>query len=85
MARPDLSDRDAAILAFERDWRHRPGSKEQAIRERFGLSTARYYQVLGRLIDDPAALAHDPMLVGRLQRQREARREERTAASRPLD
>jgi hypothetical protein len=47
--------------------------KEEAIREEFGISTARYYQLLGALIDTPAALLEDPMLVKRLQRLRDAR------------
>lgn len=68
-----LSERDASILAFERQWWTHAGSKEQAIREQFGISATRYYQVLGTLIDSPAALAHDPMLVKRLQRTRDAR------------
>jgi hypothetical protein len=34
---------------------------------------ARYYQVLGALIETPAALREDPMLVKRLQRLRDAR------------
>jgi hypothetical protein len=68
-----LGDRDAAILAFERQWWRHAGAKEQAIREEFGLSAARYYQLLGALIDSPAALHHDPMLVKRLQRLRDAR------------
>lgn len=68
-----LSERDLAILAFERQWWRHAGAKEQAIREAFGLSAARYYQLLGALIDAPAALAHDPMLVKRLQRMRDAR------------
>lgn len=68
-----LSDRDSAILAFERQWWSHAGAKEQAIREEFGLSSARYYQLLGALIDSPVALAHDPMLIKRLQRMREAR------------
>ena len=79
-ARPDgsahgvpLSERDAAILAFERQWWSHAGAKEQAIRDEFGLSSARYYQLLGALIDSPVALAHDPMLIKRLQRMREAR------------
>jgi hypothetical protein len=74
-----LSDRDAAILAFERQWWRHAGAKEQAIREEFGLSAARYYQVLGALIDRPAALRHDPMLVKRLLRLREARLAARNA------
>ncbi|TAM66514.1 MAG: DUF3263 domain-containing protein [Microbacteriaceae bacterium] len=68
-----LSGRNAAILEFERQWWRHAGAKEQAIRDEFGLSAARYYQVLSALIDDPAALVHDPMLVKRLQRARDAR------------
>jgi hypothetical protein len=74
-----LSERDAAILDFERQWWRHAGAKEQAIRDEFGLSSARYYQVLGVLIDTPAALVHDPMLVKRLQRGREARLAARAA------
>lgn len=70
---PCLSERDQAVLAFERQWWAHAGAKEQAIRAEFGLSAARYYQVLGALIDSPLALAHDPMLVKRLQRMRDAR------------
>jgi hypothetical protein len=68
-----LSERDLRVLAFERQWWRHAGAKEQAIREDFGLSSARYYQILGALIDSPAALAHDPMLVKRLQRLRDSR------------
>jgi hypothetical protein len=68
-----LSDRDMSILDFEkRSWRH-AGSKEQAIREAFGLSGTRYYQLLNALLDNPAALEHDPVLVGRLRRLRGSR------------
>ena len=78
----DLSERDAAILAFERQWWRHAGAKEQAIREEFGLSAARYYQLLGALIDRPAALKHDPMLVKRLLRLRETRLAARIARTR---
>ncbi len=66
-----LSDRDLAFLAFEGEWRRHAGAKEEAIRAEFGLTPARYYQVLGRLLDSPEALAHDPMLVRRLRRRRD--------------
>ncbi len=75
----DLSPRDARILEFERDWWRHPGAKEAAIREEFGLSAARYYQVLNTLIDSPAAVKHDPMLVKRLHRVRDARTRSRAA------
>jgi hypothetical protein len=68
-----LPARDLEILAFERAWWRRGGRKEEAIREEFGISAARYYQVLGALIETPAALREDPMLVKRLQRLRDAR------------
>lgn len=72
-----LEKRDQAILDFERDWKQHPGAKEDAIRQTFGLSPARYYQVLGKLMDSEDALAYDPMLVNRLQRLREERRSSR--------
>lgn len=74
-----LSERDQAVLAFERQWWKYAGAKEQAIRELFDMSATRYYQVLNALIDDPAALAHDPMLVKRLRRMRSSRQRARTA------
>ena len=71
--RSELSARELDILAFERAWWRRGGKKEEAIREEFGISAARYYQVLGALIETPSALREDPMLVKRLQRLRDAR------------
>jgi len=68
-----LTERDREMLAFERQWWRHPGSKEQAIKERFGMSPTRYYQVLNALLDVPAALAFDPLVVGRLHRLRETR------------
>ena len=49
------------------------------MRELFDMSATRYYQVLNALIDSPAALAHDPMLVKRLRRMRSTRQRARTA------
>jgi hypothetical protein len=74
-----LSDRDQEILAFERQWWKYAGAKEQAIRELFDMSATRYYQVLNSLLDSPAALAHDPMLVKRLRRMRTTRQRARSA------
>lgn len=75
----ELSAREAAILDFEKQWWSLPGTKEDEIRERFDMSAPRYYQVLNLLLDNPAALAHDPLLVKRLRRQRERRQKERSA------
>ncbi|MDI3418076.1 DUF3263 domain-containing protein [Streptomyces luteolus] len=72
-----LSERDRAVLALERQGWASPGVKERAIRERLGISPARYYQLLNALLDDPRALAHDPVTINRLRRVREARRARR--------
>ena len=74
-----LSERDRQILEFERQWWKYAGAKEQAIRDLFDMSSTRYYQIINNLIDDPAALAFDPMLVKRLRRMRAARQRARSA------
>ncbi len=74
-----LGERELGILAFERRWWRHAGAKEEAIRRTLAVGPTAYYQLLSRLIDDPAALAHDPMLVKRLQRQRAARRRQRAS------
>jgi hypothetical protein len=75
---PALDEREREILAFERQWWKHAGAKEQAIRDAFDLSATRYYQVLNALLDNPAALALDPALVGRLRRLRSTRARGRT-------
>jgi hypothetical protein len=76
-----LTDRDRALLDFEVEWRRHAGAKEEAIRAELGMSPARYYQLLGRLIDTTEAQEHDPMLVKRLRRLRDVRLHERAARS----
>ena len=70
---PVLTERELQILAFESKWWKHAGAKEQAIRDAFGLSSTRYYQLLNGLLDNPAALVHDPVLIGRLRRLRSTR------------
>ncbi|BDZ55703.1 DUF3263 domain-containing protein [Agromyces marinus] len=83
-----LDDAQRAVLAFESRAFPDPARKADAIRAELGWSAARYYRLLGTLVDSPAALRHDPMLIGRLQRQRAARvaaRERRSIpTARPL-
>lgn len=72
-----LSARDAAVLALEcRSWSG-PGAKERAVREELGLSPTGYYQLLNALLDEEAALAHDPVTVNRLRARRAERRRRR--------
>ena len=75
----ELTERDREILAFEREWWKHVGAKERQIRERFGVSATRYYQILNELIATPGAMREDPMLVRRLQRMRAARQKQRVA------
>lgn len=80
-----LSDRECDILAMERLWWQYAGAKEQAIRDKFDMSTTRYYQVLNALIDREDALAHDPLLVKRLRRMRAQRQRSRSARRLGID
>ena len=75
----ELTDQDIQILDFERSWWKHAGVKEQAIRERFDMSATKYYQVLNELLENPEALAHDPILVKRLKRLRTYRQRQRVA------
>jgi hypothetical protein len=79
VGRGEPGDRWREILDFERTWWQLSVPKELALRERFGISPARYYQLLNRLIELPEALEYDPMLVRRLRRLREMRRKKRFA------
>ena len=76
---PGLGERDREILEFERQWWKYAGAKEQAVREKFDMSSTRYYQVLNGLIDRPEALEADPLLVRRLRRLRASRQRQRSA------
>jgi hypothetical protein len=80
-----LDERARQVLDFEREAWKLSGTKERAIRERFGFSPARYHQLLHRIIDRDEALRYDPMLVRRLRRLREIRRRARTAAGLGVD
>ena len=81
-----LSERDRAILDFEQSWWLEPGPKETAIRQRLDLSPTRYRELLNELVDSADALAYDPLVVRRLRKGRERRRQarfERRSAGEP--
>ena len=80
-----LPRRERDVLAFERQWWRHAGAKEAAIKEQFGLSATRYYQVLNTVIDRPEALAVDPLLVRRLRRMRATRQRQRSARTLGID
>lgn len=74
-----MTETDRQYLDFANTWWRYAGAKDSAIRDRFGISSTRYYAALNRIIEDPQALAYAPQLVRRLQRQRDARRRQRAA------
>jgi hypothetical protein len=75
----ELSEQDKRILDFERSWWKHAGVKEQAIKDHFEVSATRYYQILNELLEKPAALDYDPILVKRLKRLRVYRQRQRVA------
>lgn len=81
---PDvLTDLEWGILQFESKWWRYSGVKETAILELFDIPATRYYQILNTLLDNPAALAAQPLLVKRLRRLRDQRHRDRSARRLP--
>ena len=72
-----ISERHQAMLEFERTFWTYDEPKESVIRARFQCSADDYYAELNDLLEQPAAMTHDPLVVRRLQRQRVRRRRER--------
>jgi Protein of unknown function (DUF3263) len=75
--RVPLTDREQAILDFERTWWTRDGLKDALVRELFQVELADYYQKLNELLDRPESLDYDPLGVRRLRRLRDRRRRSR--------
>ena len=73
----ELTEREHALLNFEGNWWTLDDAKDTLIRATFACSLEEYYQELNRLLDVPAALAHDPLVVRRLLRLRDRRRRAR--------
>ena len=72
-----LSELEKAVLVFEQSWVMKPEAKDEAIRQTFDFSPTKYYQILSGLLDLRPALEFDPMLIKRLQRERDQRRRSR--------
>jgi hypothetical protein len=77
-ARDVLDATARQTLDLEGSWWRYAGTKDAAIRAAFAESPSAYYRRLGELLDDPAALAHAPVLVRRLRRQRAHRIDSRS-------
>jgi len=72
-----VTERQQAMLEFERNFWMFDEPKEMLIRARFQCSADDYYSELNELLEMPEAINHDPLVVRRLQRQRIRRRRER--------
>jgi hypothetical protein len=75
-----LTELESKILEFERTWWRHAGAKESSIKELFNLTPPAYYQLLNNLIDRPAALMAEPLLVKRLLRLRDQRTAARSSS-----
>lgn len=62
------------MLDLEREHPRYNGAKDDAIRRRLNMSATSYFQILNQLLDDPAALESDPVLLNRLRRVRNQNR-----------
>lgn len=79
MPHPPLTDTQRLILDMESSWYRYEGAKDALIRERLGISSTRYHQIVGALIDNPAAMEQSPATVRRLRSLRDRRRGVRSA------
>ncbi len=77
-----LTEREQAMLDFEREWWTLPGPKESQIRVRFATSATTYRRLLAALIDRRDAYEYDPLTVMRLRHQRDERRRARVEGPR---
>ncbi len=62
-----LTKTERQILAFEARHPRHTGLKRDLIRATFDLSPARYFQILGVLVNDREAVEADPILCRRIQ------------------
>ena len=77
-----LTPIDIEVLAFEETHPRHTGLKAEAIRETFGLTSARYYARLRRLTREQEAVAAYPQLCARIQRSTERAQAERAQLTR---
>ena len=83
----ELTSRQRAMLDFERTWWQSDEPREHLIAAQFGCTTDEYADELAVVLELPAALAYDPLVVRRHLRRRSRRRSEMRAAvkSQPVD
>ncbi|MBM7280314.1 DUF3263 domain-containing protein [Gordonia rubripertincta] len=68
-----IDDEKRMLELAGKRWNY-PGNLEQRVRDEFGISLTRFWQIVNRLIDTEEALAYSPVVVNRLRRLRAPRR-----------
>jgi len=72
-----LTERERSIIDFERTWWTLDGGRDELIRASFDCTPEAFDVELAGLVDSPDALAHDPLVVRRLRRERDRKRRSR--------
>ncbi len=72
-----MTERQKALLDFERTWWAQDHPKDLAIRELFGCTPEEYSSELGEVLELPEAREYDPLLARRLERRRLRRHRDR--------
>jgi hypothetical protein len=69
-----LTEREMAIIDFERTWWTLDATRDDLIHARFDCTPEAFGVELAALVDSPDALDYDPLVVRRLRRHRDRRR-----------
>ena len=72
-----LTERERAVLDFERTWWTLDEPRDQVIRARVAGTPEAVARELAALVDPSDALAHDPLVVHRLRRRQDRARRAR--------
>jgi len=72
-----LTERERAVLDFERTWWTLDEPRDQVIRARFACTPEVFARELAAMVDSSDALAHDPLVVHRLRRRQDRARRAR--------
>lgn len=79
---PVLTAQQESILEFEDAYPRHHLRKTEDIRTEFGITAARYYQMLGELVRRPDVVARFPLVAGRVRRLDDERQGRRVARAR---
>lgn len=64
-----MTETDAEMLDFERDWWRHAGTKYLEVAARWGMTLSEYHERLVTIAVTPEAYAYDPLTVSRIRRR----------------